>query len=152
MHGLLGASHPERMHVPRPRSDTRVTWRAGVEYKAGDCVFLYPEDETFPHYVGRICAAFVDESTGYADPHCIQVGPSTGALLQGPIQGAPRLTEPQTRPLMCVQRIGPYCCVHESCTQKGPCHLDQIVNCQTLSPGSSRHRTAHACAFNGDLR
>jgi hypothetical protein len=40
---------------------------------AGDSVYLYPEDENYPHYIGRIVSAFVDEHSGHADPHCIQV-------------------------------------------------------------------------------
>lgn len=40
---------------------------------AGDSVYLYPEDEHYPHYIGRIVTAFVDEQSGHADPHCIQV-------------------------------------------------------------------------------
>ncbi|KAJ9514021.1 hypothetical protein QJQ45_021092 [Haematococcus lacustris] len=44
-----------------------------VTYQIGDSVFLYPEEESCPHYVGRIVSAFVDEHSGHADPHCIEV-------------------------------------------------------------------------------
>ncbi len=38
-------------------------------------VFLFPEHESSPHYVGRIVTAFVDESAqSHAGKHCIEVG------------------------------------------------------------------------------
>lgn len=40
---------------------------------AGDSIYLYPEDESHPNYIGRIVSAFVDEHSGHADPHCIEV-------------------------------------------------------------------------------
>ncbi|GIL54844.1 hypothetical protein Vafri_10533 [Volvox africanus] len=45
----------------------------GVEYKLGDCAYLYPEDEDVPPYVGRILACFHDQSGRAADPHCVEV-------------------------------------------------------------------------------
>ncbi|GIL80244.1 hypothetical protein Vretifemale_9419 [Volvox reticuliferus] len=45
----------------------------GVEYKLGDCAYLYPEDEDVPPYVGRILACFHDRSGRAADPHCVEV-------------------------------------------------------------------------------
>jgi len=44
-------------------------------YSVDDTVYLYPEDESYPHYIGRIVSAFVDEeATGDGrDPHCIEV-------------------------------------------------------------------------------
>ena len=42
-------------------------------YCIGDCVYLFPENEESPHYMGRIRAAFVDEKSGQADPHCFEV-------------------------------------------------------------------------------
>ncbi|GLC46592.1 hypothetical protein PLESTF_001903300 [Pleodorina starrii] len=45
----------------------------GVEYRIGDCAFLYPEDEGVPPYVGRILKCFHDRSGAAADPHCVEV-------------------------------------------------------------------------------
>lgn len=46
----------------------------GAQYSVGDCVHLFPEsDGDCPHYIGRIQAAFVDNSQNLADPHCIEV-------------------------------------------------------------------------------
>ncbi|GFR49764.1 hypothetical protein Agub_g11927 [Astrephomene gubernaculifera] len=45
----------------------------GVEYKVGDHVFLYPEDEGVPPYVGKVLASFVDTTGRAADPHCVEV-------------------------------------------------------------------------------
>ncbi|EFJ41609.1 hypothetical protein VOLCADRAFT_98336 [Volvox carteri f. nagariensis] len=45
----------------------------GVEYKLGDCAYLYPEDDGMPPYVGRILACFHDRSGRAADPHCVEV-------------------------------------------------------------------------------
>jgi len=36
-------------------------------------VYLYPEDEHSPHFVGRIVSAFVDETAPESDPHRIEV-------------------------------------------------------------------------------
>ncbi|MEW5318363.1 MAG: hypothetical protein WDW38_009588 [Sanguina aurantia] len=43
------------------------------QYKLGDCVYLYPEDEALPHYIGKIKSAFVDSNYAQQDPHCIEV-------------------------------------------------------------------------------
>lgn len=45
----------------------------GVEYKVGDCAYLYPEDEGVLPYVGRILACFQDRSGTGTDPHCVEV-------------------------------------------------------------------------------
>eukprot|EP00798_Chlamydomonas_sp_ICE-L_P001719 gene1719-33126_t len=45
----------------------------GTKYSLGDCVYLFPEGENYPHYIGRIKSAFVEALTGQADPHCIEV-------------------------------------------------------------------------------
>lgn len=45
----------------------------GVTYSVGECVYLFPEDETLPHYIGRITNAFVDLCSLVQDPHCIEV-------------------------------------------------------------------------------
>ncbi|KAF5834450.1 hypothetical protein DUNSADRAFT_8878 [Dunaliella salina] len=45
----------------------------GQTYNVGDCVYLYPEDEHSPHFVGRIVSAFVDETAPESDPHRIEV-------------------------------------------------------------------------------
>lgn len=44
------------------------------EYRVGDCVLLYPENDG-DHYIGRINAAFCanDAAAGASDPHCIEV-------------------------------------------------------------------------------
>lgn len=44
-----------------------------IQYKLGDCVYLYPEDEALPHYIGKIKSAFVDSNYASQDPHCIEV-------------------------------------------------------------------------------
>lgn len=43
-------------------------------YSVGDCVFLFPEDESYPPYIARILSAFVDQEVTGTDPHCIEAG------------------------------------------------------------------------------
>lgn len=49
--------------------------RTRVRTRAGDCVYLFPEDESSPHYIGRLASAFVDDKAD--DPLCIEVDERT---------------------------------------------------------------------------
>ncbi|KAG2430975.1 hypothetical protein HYH02_013508 [Chlamydomonas schloesseri] len=60
------------------RADGRIQYNSfrlnSTDYRVGDCVFLFPEDESYPPYVARILAAFVDTQVQEgSDPHCIEV-------------------------------------------------------------------------------
>ncbi|KAG2424472.1 hypothetical protein HXX76_014524 [Chlamydomonas incerta] len=66
----LGAGHQ--------RADGRIHYSSfrlnSTDYRVGDCVFLFPEDESYPPYVARILSAFVDTAVQEgSDPHCIEV-------------------------------------------------------------------------------
>lgn len=45
-----------------------------VTYELGDCVFLFPETPSAPHYIGQIVSAYIDTRSQVPDPHCIEVG------------------------------------------------------------------------------
>ncbi|PNW79525.1 hypothetical protein CHLRE_08g358532v5 [Chlamydomonas reinhardtii] len=60
------------------RADGRIQYSSfrlnSTDYRVGDCVFLFPEDESYPPYVARILSAFVDTQVQEgSDPHCIEV-------------------------------------------------------------------------------
>lgn len=75
MHGASADRHPRATNRPscRPITHMLSLWLPFPGF-AGDSVYLFPEDENSPHYLGRIVSAFVDENAGHADPHCIEVG------------------------------------------------------------------------------
>eukprot|EP00198_Chlamydomonas_reinhardtii_P014394 XP_001703731.1 predicted protein [Chlamydomonas reinhardtii] len=69
------------------RADGRIQYSSfrlnSTDYRVGDCVFLFPEDESYPPYVARILSAFVDTQVQEgSDPHCIE--PPTPTRLRGP--------------------------------------------------------------------
>ncbi|GLI71149.1 hypothetical protein VaNZ11_016249 [Volvox africanus] len=81
----------------------------GVEYKLGDCAYLYPEDEDLPPYVGRILACFHDRSGRASDPHCVEVAwYERRAHLEPDFQGGNReyevvaLEETDVNPIGCI--------------------------------------------------
>jgi hypothetical protein len=45
-----------------------------TKYRVGDCVYLFPESEGIPLYLGCIQSAFADGSPGASDTHCVEVG------------------------------------------------------------------------------
>lgn len=60
------------------KSDGRIYYQKfslnHVSYTIGEYVYLYPEtDDGYPHYIGKILGAFVDNSANLQDPHCIEV-------------------------------------------------------------------------------
>ncbi|KXZ48880.1 hypothetical protein GPECTOR_24g169 [Gonium pectorale] len=46
----------------------------GIEYRVGDCAFLFPEDESQgQHYVAQVLSCFQLTRGQAADPHCVEV-------------------------------------------------------------------------------
>lgn len=82
----------------------------GVTYTVGECVYLFPEDETLPHYIGRVTSAFVDLCSPAQDPHCIEVKWFERRVnLEPSLRGAPdkdkevvELEETDVNPIGCI--------------------------------------------------
>ncbi|GAX83194.1 hypothetical protein CEUSTIGMA_g10620.t1 [Chlamydomonas eustigma] len=63
---------------PGERVGQRINYQRFVlnsnTFNLGDCVYLFPEDEGQPHYIGRIRSAFIDESSSQIPPpHNIEI-------------------------------------------------------------------------------
>lgn len=75
-------------------------------FSVGDCVYLFPEVDSLPPYIGRIVSAFVEKEVASEgqDPHCIEVrrrprarGVAAGAALGGGAHAHCPLVRPRCR-------------------------------------------------------